>query len=119
VKVPVASFSEERLTDAPFDVVAAHLRTPRNSASLAFIAEWTSVSGGVEEIRLAWTRRRFLAEEEGQLVARPDAKGAHLRLEGRMKGWGSLVAFGSLRWHTDDLLDRLVHELGTMEGAPE
>lgn len=119
MKVPVASFSEERLTDAPFEVVAAHLRAPMNSKALVFIAAQASVSGSAEEVRLAWARRRFLAEEQGLLVARPDAKGTHLLLEGRMKGWGSLVVFGSLRWHTDDLLDRLVHELGLIEEATE
>jgi hypothetical protein len=41
----------------------------------------------------------------------PDPKGAHLRLEGRMKGWSAFLLFGLLRWRTDRLLDRFVEEL--------
>jgi hypothetical protein len=45
------------------------------------------------------------------LTVTPDPKGAHLRLEGRLKGWTGFVLLGLLRWRTDRLLDRFVEEL--------
>jgi hypothetical protein len=49
--------------------------------------------------------------EQGILCIRQDEKGAHLHLEGRMKGWSGFLFFGVMRWRTDRLLDRFVEEL--------
>ena len=60
---------------------------------------------------LRWTRTVAGAVESGELILAPDPRGAHLRLEGRMKGWSAFLLFGLLRWRTDRLLDRFVEEL--------
>lgn len=111
MKQPVSAFADERLTDAPFATLAARLREPATFRHLAFAARFMTVEEGDGELHLRWTRRRFAAEEQGLLILRPDAKGAYLKVEGRVKGWGCFLAFGLLRWHMDDLLDRLVEEL--------
>lgn len=111
MKVPVAAFSDERLTDAPYAEFAARLRKPATFKHLAFAAPFMAVEEHPHEIRLAWTRRRLAAEERGILILRPDEKGAYLRIEGQVKGWGCFLVFGLLRWHADELLDRLVEEL--------
>ncbi len=63
------------------------------------------------EIRLRWERHVAGTLEQGALRIRQDERGAHLHLEGRMKGWSSFIFFGLLRWRTDRLLDRFVEEL--------
>lgn len=111
MKVPVARFAEERLTDAPYAELAARLRQPASFRTLAFAAPYMVVEAGSEEVRVAWVRQRLAAEERGVLILRPDDKGAHLRMEGQVKGWGCFLVFGLLRWQADDLLDRMVAEL--------
>jgi len=64
-----------------------------------------------EEIRLHWERHVAGTLEQGTLCIRQNEKGAHLHLEGRMKGWSGFVFFGLMRWRTDRLLDRFVEEL--------
>lgn len=111
MKVPVAAFEDERVTDAPYGEFAARLREPASFRHLAFAAPFMAVEEEAGELRLLWTRRRFASEERGILILRPDDKGAYLRVEGRVKGWGCFLVFGLLRWHADELLDRLVEEL--------
>lgn len=117
MKRPVASFSDERLTDAPYEVVVGYLRRPDASAQLVFAAAHMRIEESPEELRLVWKRPRFLAVEEGLILARPDARGAFLRVEGRVSGWGCFLTLGRLRWQTDDLIDRLVDELGALNGS--
>jgi len=116
VKQPVSAFADERLTDAPFATLVVRLREPSRFRHLAFAARFMAIEEGDGELRLVWTRRRLAAEERGLLLLRPDPRGAYLRVEGRVKGWGGFLAFGLLRWHTDDLLDRLVDEFAELEG---
>ncbi|MFN8009978.1 MAG: hypothetical protein U0P81_01105 [Holophagaceae bacterium] len=117
MKVPVASFSEERLTDAPYAEFAARLRKPAGFRHLAFVAPFMGVDEQPGEVRLVWVRRRLAAEERGTLILRPDPKGAFLRLEGQVRGWGCFLVLGLLRWNSDELLERLVDEFGKMEGT--
>ncbi|WP_306592022.1 hypothetical protein [Geothrix sp. 21YS21S-4] len=113
MKRPVFSFEAEILTDAPFEVVVARLRNPGSDGfrSLQSLQGWQVPLMEDGRLILRWTRALSGAEESGALTVSPDPKGAHLRLEGRMKGWGSFLFFGLLRWRTDRLLDRLVEEL--------
>lgn len=114
MRAPVFSFGAEVLTDAPFGHIREKVSgagSPAGFRCLKPLQVWGPVEAGPDEIRLRWERRRTGSEESGCLVIRPDPKGAHLRLEGRMKGWTGLVFFGLLRWKTDRLLDRFVEEL--------
>lgn len=113
MKRPVFSFEAELLTDAPFELVAARLRSegPQAFKSLRPLGAWAAPEEASGRLTLRWARTVTGAEESGELILSPDAKGAHLRLEGRMKGWSGFLFFGLLRWRTDRLLDRLVEEL--------
>ncbi|MBP1772060.1 MAG: hypothetical protein H6P99_1223 [Holophagaceae bacterium] len=112
MKRPVFSFEAEVLTDAPYDHVVGRLRGgPEAFKSLHALRDWTAAEEAGDGLVLRWTRALAGAEESGQLTLRPDPKGAHLRLEGRMKGWMGFLWFGWLRWRTDRLLDRFVEEL--------
>jgi hypothetical protein len=107
---PVFSFSEEILTDAPLEVVVARLSEPTALACLAPFGPWSTTPEG-EGLRLTWQRRRLGSEEFGALTVTPHAKGAHLRLEARHRGWMAFGSFGVLRWHSDQLLERIVEAL--------
>ncbi len=114
MKRPVFSFDAEVLTDAPFEHIRSRLLSADGPAAfrcLRSLGPWLPPEAGEAGVRLRWSRRRVGAEESGALTIRPDPKGAHLCLEGRMKGWTGFVFFGLLRWKTDRLLDRLVEEL--------
>jgi len=113
VKRPVFSFEAELLTDAPFDYVEGRLREEGPSAfkSLAALSVWTQAVREDGKLVLGWDRVVAGAEESGSLTLSPDPRGAHLRLEGRMRGWSAFLFFGLLRWRTDRLLDRFVGEL--------
>jgi hypothetical protein len=111
VKRPVAAFADERLTDAPYDLFAGRLREPAAFKHLAFAASRMALEETPDELRLVWARRRLAAEEQGLLILRRDERGAFLRIEGQVRGWGCFLVFGILRWHADDLLERLVEEL--------
>ena len=113
MKHPVFSFEAELLTDAPFDHIVERLRTapPQSFKSLRPLSRWAVPEEAAGGLILRWTRAMAGAEESGELTLRPDPKGAHLRLEGRMKGWAGFLFFGLLRWRTDRLLDRFVEEL--------
>lgn len=109
---PVFTFEAEILTDAPFEHVAGCLRKGPNAfKSLRPLRTWAAAEEAEDCVILRWGRTLAGAEESGQLTLRPDPKGAHLRLEGRMKGWMGFLWFGWLRWQTDRLLDRFVEEL--------
>lgn len=114
VAIPVFSFESEILTDAPFSHIAERIGALGSAVDLPClkpIEQWLPLEASPAELRLRWERRCFGAIEVGCLTIRPDAKGAHLRLEGHMKGWGGFLLFGLLRWRTDRLLDRFVEEL--------
>ncbi|BDU69478.1 hypothetical protein GETHOR_15790 [Geothrix oryzae] len=113
MKHPVFSFEAELLTDAPFDHIVERLRAapPQLFKSLRPLSRWAAPEVVADGVILRWTRTMAGAEESGELTLRPDPKGAHLRLEGRMKGWAGFLFFGLLRWRTDRLLDRFVEEL--------
>jgi hypothetical protein len=113
VKRPVFSFEAELLTDAPFDHIAGRLRNqgPQAFKSLRPLGVWAAPEVASDRLILRWVRTVAGAEESGELTLSMDAKGVHLRLEGRMKGWAGFLFFGLLRWRTDRLLDRFVEEL--------
>jgi len=113
VKHPVFSFEAELLTDAPFDLVAERLRAigPAGFRSLQALRDWQAPTVEGPCVVLRWSRVLAGSEESGALVLSPDPKGAHLRLEGRLKGWTGFLLLGWLRWRTDRLLDRFVGEL--------
>jgi hypothetical protein len=113
VKQPVFSFEAELLTDAPYDHIVGRLQheSPAVFKSLRSVRGWGPLEAGEGCLVLRWTRTVVGATESGELILAPDPKGAHLRLEGRMKGWSAFLLFGLLRWRTDRLLDRFVEEL--------
>jgi len=49
--------------------------------------------------------------EEGTLRAEPHPTGAHLKLDGRIRGWSAFLVLGWIRFRTDRLLENLVKEL--------
>ena len=111
---PVFSFEAEVLTDAPFAHIQGRIQTmdsPTAFLCLKPLKVWQPVECLPEGIHLHWRRRVAGASEQGSITIRPDGKGAHLRLEGHMKGWAGFLLFGLLRWRTDRLLDRFVEEL--------
>ncbi|GLH66567.1 hypothetical protein [Geothrix edaphica] len=113
MKQPVFTFEAELLTDAPYEHIAGRLRreSPAAFKSLGSLKVWAPPEEGAELMVLRWARTVGGATESGVLTLAPNPKGAHLRLEGRMKGWSAFMLFGLLRWRTDRLLDRFVEEL--------
>ncbi len=114
MRQPVFSFEAEILTDAPFEQVAARLQalaSPAELRSLKAFRRWQPVEVAADRLSLRWERTRFGALEQGNILIRPDDRGAHLRLEGRLRGWGGFLLLGLLRWRTDRLLDRFVEDL--------
>jgi hypothetical protein len=113
VKRPVFSFEAELLTDAPYEHIVGRIRSgsPSSFKSLKALGTWAAPVDGEGQIILHWSRTVAGAEESGELILASHEKGAHLRLEGRMKGWAGILFFGLLRWRTDRLLDRFVEEL--------
>ena len=114
MKTPVFRFEAEVLTDAPFAAISARLgrlASPSDLPCLRPLQGWLPPELGEERLVLRWRRARGGSEESGELRITPDPKGAHLRLEGRLRGWTGFVLLGLLRWRTDRLLDRFVEEL--------
>jgi len=113
VRRPVFSFEAELLTDAPFEHVVGRLQAegPQAFRSLRALRVWAEPEFGESRLALRWRRLAAGAEEWGELSVTPAPKGAHLRLEGRLKGWSAFFLLGALRWRTDRLLDRFVEEL--------
>jgi hypothetical protein len=64
-----------------------------------------------EELVLRWHHVRMGAVEDGTLRVRPAETGAHLLLDGRLRGWGAFLLLGWVRWRTERLLTRLVRDL--------
>jgi hypothetical protein len=75
------------------------------------LGAWADPEQSPGRLVLRWSRTTAGAEATGALIFAPDPKGAHLRLEGRLKGWMGFLLLGMLRWRTDRLLDRFVEEL--------
>ena len=113
MKRPVFSFNAEILTDAPFEHIRERVLAvgPEGFTSLRAITNWDVPEVFNDRLVLHWFRRVGGAKESGELTLRPDPKGAHLRLEGRLSGWAGFLLLGLLRWRTDRLLDRFVEEL--------
>lgn len=113
MKYPVFSFEAELLTDAPYEHIAGRLRRegPQAFRCLRPLAVWGAPEDADGRLALRWVRSVGGGEESGMLVLSQNPKGAHLHLEGRMKGWSAFLFFGLLRWRTDRLLDRFVEEL--------
>lgn len=113
MKHPVFSFEAELLTDAPFEHVVGRLREagPAGFKSLRSLETWGPPEEAPGSVVCRWKRTVGGAGESGALTVKPDPKGAHLHLEGRMKGWSGFIFFGMLRWKADRLLDRFVEEL--------
>lgn len=111
---PVFSFEAEILTDAPFEHIRSRLLAADGLSGfrcLRTLGSWLPLEDGEQDLRLSWSRVTLGSEETGTLTVQPDAKGAHLHLEGRLKGWTGFLLLGWLRWRTDRLLDRFVEEL--------
>jgi len=114
VKKPVFSFEAELLTDAPFEHIEGRILSmdsPAGFSCLKPLQTWLPMEREPGQVRLRWERRLAGTLEQGSLCIRQDEKGAHLHLEGRMKGWSGFLFFGAMRWRTDRLLDRFVEEL--------
>jgi hypothetical protein len=114
VKTPVFRFEAELLTDAPFGAIGTRLSALGSPTELRCLRPFRGwLPPLVEDGRLAlrWRHAWAGCEESGELRITPDPKGAHLRLEGRLKGWTGFLLLGLLRWKTDRLLDRFVEEL--------
>lgn len=107
---PVFNLTAEILTDAPFEVVAARLREPGSLACLRPLGSCEVEEQG-EALLLTWERGRLGSRESGSIRLEPHERGAHLGLQARHRGWLSFLTFGLLRWHADQLLERLVEEL--------
>ena len=114
MRQPVFTFEAEILTDAPFEQIATRLQglaSPAELRSLRAFRGWLPVTVAAETLSLRWERSRAGALEQGAILIRPDDRGAHLRLEGRLRGWSGFLLLGLLRWRTDRLLDRFVEDL--------
>ena len=109
MKTPVFHFQEEVLTDAPLALVQSRLE-----AGLPCLRTWPGLrppepSGA--GLTLRWQRARLGAVEEGTLRVRPHERGAHLQIEGRLRGWGAFLVVGWVRFSHDRCLERLIKEL--------
>ena len=114
MKTPVFRFESEVLTDAPIEVIGARLAALGSPAELhcfRSIRGWQPSEREDALLVLRWHRTWAGVEESGAIRITPDPKGAHLHLEGRLKGWTGFILLGLLRWKTDGLLDRFVEEL--------
>lgn len=114
MKTPVFRFESQVLTDAPFEAISARLAglgSPAELRCLRAFQGWQPLAWEDGRLVLRWRRAWLGAEESGILSISPDPNGAHLRLEGRLKGWMGFVLLGLLRWRTDGLLDRFVEDL--------
>lgn len=113
MRTPVFSFEAEILTDAPYAPVAERVREsgPEGFRSLRSLRRWGPPEAGEDQLVMRWRRSLAGTEESGALTIQADPRGAHLRLEGRLKGWTGFLLLGWLRWRTDRLLDRFVEDL--------
>ncbi|BDU72675.1 hypothetical protein [Mesoterricola silvestris] len=109
MKTPVFRFQEEVLTDAPLTLVRDRLQAGLPCLRACPGLHAPEVAG--EGITLRWQHHALGAVEEGTLRAEFHEQGTHLRLDGRLRGWGAFLLLGWMRWRTDRLLDRIVKEL--------
>ena len=111
MRKPVFRFQEERLTDAPLALFRARLADPASLACLKACPGLRPVEAEGEELVLRWHHRGLGAVEDGTLRVTPHERGAHLRLNGRLRGWGAFLLLARVRWRSERLLARLVGEL--------
>jgi hypothetical protein len=112
MKTPVFRFQEEVVTDAPLDLLLTRLGTPRELPSLRGLCGLCPLEREGEDLVLRWQRHGPLGTvEEGTLRATPHERGAHLRLDGRLRGWAAFLTLGWVRLRMERLLYRLVSEL--------
>ena len=111
MKQPVFSFREEVLTDAPLEALRARLGAPESLVSLRAFTGLRPLEAEGETLTLRWQRARLGAVEEGTLRVRPHERGAHLQIEGRLRGWGAFLVVGWVRFSHDRCLERLIKEL--------
>ncbi|NTV75866.1 MAG: hypothetical protein HGA66_16885 [Holophaga sp.] len=109
MKTPVFRFQEEVLTDAPLALVRERLQAGLPCLRACPGLHPPELAG--EAIVLRWQHHALGTVEEGTLRAGPHEQGAHLSLDGRLRGWGAFLLLGWMRWRTDRLLDRIVKEL--------
>ncbi len=109
MKTPVFRFQEEVLTDAPLELVRERLQA--GLPCLRACPGLHPAERAGEALILRWQHHALGAVEEGTLRAEPHERGAHLSLDGRLRGWGAFLLLGWMRWRTDRLLDRIVKEL--------
>jgi len=109
MKTPVFRFRSEVLTDAPLALVRERLLAglPCLRACPGLRPPEPTGAG----LALRWHHPTFGAVEEGTLRAQPHELGAHLSLDGRLKGWSAFIRIAWTRWRTDRLLDQIVREL--------
>ena len=110
MKTPLFRFQEEVLTDAPLALVKERLQAglPCLKACPGLCPPEASGEG----LALRWQHHALGAVEEGTLRVEPHERGAHLRLDGRLRGWSAFLLVAWMRWRTDRLLDQIVKELG-------
>jgi len=109
MKTPVFHFQEEVLTDAPLALVKSRLE-----GGLPCLRSWPGLRSPEPSgagLTLRWQRHVLGAVDEGTIRVESHERGAHLRLDGRLRGWSAFLLVGWLRWRTDRLLDRIVGEL--------
>ena len=104
-------FQEERITDAPMELLRARLAAPAGLACLKPFPGLHPVEDDGVDLALRWHCTRLGAVEDGTLRVMPHERGAHLRLDGRLRGWSAFLLLGWMRFRADRLLDRLVREL--------
>ncbi len=109
MKTPVFRFQEEILTDAPLALVRERLQAGLPCLKACRGLRPLEPTG--EGLTLRWHHHTLGAVEEGTLRAEPHETGTHLRLDGRLRGWGAFLTVGWMRWRTERLLDRIVKEL--------
>ena len=109
MKTPVFHFQEEVLTDAPLALVKDHLLAGPPCLKACPGLHPPEPAG--DGLTLRWQHHALGAVEEGTLRVEPHERGAHLRLDGRLRGWTALFLVAWMRWRTDRLLDQIVKEL--------
>lgn len=108
---PVFRFQEERLTDAPVTLFRARLASPGNLASLKGCLGLHPLEEEGEELAIRWHFPWLGAVMDGTLRVMPHERGAHVRVNGRLRGWSAFLLLGWMRWRMERLLDQLVREL--------
>lgn len=110
MKTPVFHVQEEVLTDAPLALVRERLQAGLPCLKACRGLQPAEAAG--EVLILRWRHHQLGAVETGRLQVGPHELGAHLRLEGSLRGWGAFLLVAWMRWRTDRLLDQIVKELG-------